>query len=348
MAIIGALRKPENRVRRPFLLTLTLLVSACSGTVPQLFSRLPVHRIDVRQGNFIDADMVAKLKPGMSRSQVRFVMGTPLLTDVFHPERWDYVYEDRRAGKLVTQRRVTLTFEGDRLSRIDDAALASEVPAAPAAVAETPRAPVQPTAAVAPATATAASSVSEAPAPAPATGSIAPSSAQPAPEATPESAATPRAQGEPPASFVMEPGIAALATAEPAAPVVASATENSPDAAMPDAQVMRVVQAWAEAWSRRDTEAYFAYYDARFTPQGGASLGTWRARREGVIRRAKSIEVRLDAPLVELIDAGRAEVRFRQEFTSDTYQDRVYKKLTLAKRDGVWRIVGEEVTGDRP
>lgn len=75
------------------------------------------HKPQVQQGNYLDAAMVAKLKPGMTRSQVRFLLGTPLVTDAFHPERWDYVFLDRQNGKLVTERRLTLWFEGDKLRR---------------------------------------------------------------------------------------------------------------------------------------------------------------------------------------------------------------------------------------
>ena len=78
---------------------------------------LTPHKIDVQQGNYLDSDMVAKLKLDMTRSQVRFIMGSPLLTDPFHPERWDYVYIDYKGGTLKQERRLTLIFEGDLLKR---------------------------------------------------------------------------------------------------------------------------------------------------------------------------------------------------------------------------------------
>jgi len=81
------------------------------------------YKIDIRQGNFVDEKMVAKLKPGMTRSQVRFVLGTPLLADPFHPERWDYVYSYRTRGRLVDQRKLTVVFEGDKLARLEGVAL---------------------------------------------------------------------------------------------------------------------------------------------------------------------------------------------------------------------------------
>jgi outer membrane protein assembly factor BamE len=93
---------------RYLVLGLCLALSACF---------LKPHRIDIQQGNYIDQELIARLKPGMTRSQVRFILGSPLLTDAFHPDRWDYLYIDRRAGRLVAERRLTLWFEGDSLHR---------------------------------------------------------------------------------------------------------------------------------------------------------------------------------------------------------------------------------------
>jgi outer membrane protein assembly factor BamE len=94
---------------------------------------LTPHRIDVQQGNYLDTEAIAKLKPGMTRSQVRFLLGTPLLTDAFHPDRWDYLYIDRRKGRLVQEHRLTLWFEGDQLKRaVTDTAEPKAAGAAPA------------------------------------------------------------------------------------------------------------------------------------------------------------------------------------------------------------------------
>jgi outer membrane protein assembly factor BamE len=78
---------------------------------------LKPHKIDIQQGNYLDQAAISKLKPGMTRSQVRFLMGTPLINDPFHPERWDYMYLDSKGGKLLEEKRVTLWFEGDKLVR---------------------------------------------------------------------------------------------------------------------------------------------------------------------------------------------------------------------------------------
>jgi outer membrane protein assembly factor BamE len=77
------------------------------------------HKIEVKQGNFVDQPMIDKLKHGMSRSQVRFVLGTPLVQDALHPDRWDYVYMEGKAGDVKRERRVSVLFEQDKLVQIE-------------------------------------------------------------------------------------------------------------------------------------------------------------------------------------------------------------------------------------
>ena len=76
-------------------------------------------KIDIQQGNYVTQDMLAKLQPGMSRSQVRFALGTPLIVDPFRTDRWDYVYTLAKQGVLTEQRTVTVIFRGDVLDRIE-------------------------------------------------------------------------------------------------------------------------------------------------------------------------------------------------------------------------------------
>ena len=115
-----------------------LMVVALPGcsTLPGMglltrLSFLSPYKMDIRQGNYIDPVAVAKLKPGMTRQQVQFIMGTPLISDVFHADRWDYIYSLQHAGKLVTTQQLTLYFKDDRLDRIDRVA-GFPVDAAPA------------------------------------------------------------------------------------------------------------------------------------------------------------------------------------------------------------------------
>lgn len=97
------------------IIALAFLLPACSY-IPMAPS---VYKIDIQQGNVVTQDMLSRLKPGMTRSQVRFILGTPLVTDVFHPNRWDYVYRYQKAGKLTEQSRVTAVFENDLLLRME-------------------------------------------------------------------------------------------------------------------------------------------------------------------------------------------------------------------------------------
>ncbi|MDX9874317.1 MAG: outer membrane protein assembly factor BamE [Spongiibacteraceae bacterium] len=94
--------------------TLALVLAGCS-TLEFPF----VYRIDVEQGNILTQEMVDQLKPGMSKSQVEYVMGSALLRDTFHEDRWDYVYT-RRDGRTDerTRHRLSVFFENDRLVRL--------------------------------------------------------------------------------------------------------------------------------------------------------------------------------------------------------------------------------------
>lgn len=85
-----------------------LVLSGCSK------DKIPgVYRIDIQQGNDVTQEMIAKLEPGMSKSQVNFVMGTPLLIDTFHPNRWDYIYSFQPGNGDRQQRRITLFFDDE-------------------------------------------------------------------------------------------------------------------------------------------------------------------------------------------------------------------------------------------
>ena len=103
---------------RAVFLVLPLLLAGCGGWSNPIDSLKP-YKIDIQQGNAITQEMLDKLKPGMTPSQVRFILGTPLVTDPFHPERWDYVYRYIKAGHLTEQRRVTVVFENEKLLRVE-------------------------------------------------------------------------------------------------------------------------------------------------------------------------------------------------------------------------------------
>src|SRR5688572_32048987 len=117
-----------------FFLLLAPLLAGCSS-VPTLGLR--PHKIDIQQGNYVTPEMVAKLQPGMSRSQVRFALGTPLVTDLFHPDRWDYVFVQQKRGRVIQQQRLVVVFQDDRMVRLEG----DVVPAKDAAATEKGKAP---------------------------------------------------------------------------------------------------------------------------------------------------------------------------------------------------------------
>lgn len=84
------------------------------------------YKIDIVQGNFVSKEQAAAIAPGMSRMQVRDILGTPLLVSVFHADRWDYVFTFKRQGLEPQARKVTVFFKGDALERIEADVLPTE------------------------------------------------------------------------------------------------------------------------------------------------------------------------------------------------------------------------------
>jgi outer membrane protein assembly factor BamE len=113
----------------PASLPLLVLLAGCSS-LPSLDSLPSVagekvlglvtpYRLEVVQGNVLTKEMVARVKPGMPKAQVRDLLGSPLLTDVFHESRWDYVFTINRQGATPQKRLVVALFDGDRLQSLD-------------------------------------------------------------------------------------------------------------------------------------------------------------------------------------------------------------------------------------
>ena len=81
-----------------------------------------IYRMEIQQGNLVTQESVSQLKQGMTKDQVKFILGTPLVVDIFHAERWDYVYtlQPARSRSIKEERRLTLYFDKDgRLERVD-------------------------------------------------------------------------------------------------------------------------------------------------------------------------------------------------------------------------------------
>ena len=84
------------------------------------------YRIDIVQGNVVTTEQAALVKPGMNRAQVRNLLGTPMLTDIFHADRWDYVFTIKRPGTEPQRRTIVASFDGDKLTKLDAPNLPSE------------------------------------------------------------------------------------------------------------------------------------------------------------------------------------------------------------------------------
>lgn len=119
--------------RKLLIALLPLALAAGCARVPEAVPQIvKPYRITIQQGNYVTREMVEQLKPGMTREQVRYILGTPLLTDIFHADRWDYVfYRDPPGGKRE-QRNFSVIFEDGKLARVVGDLLPSE-PVQPAA-----------------------------------------------------------------------------------------------------------------------------------------------------------------------------------------------------------------------
>lgn len=104
-------------------------LAACS--LPTMVAeKVQPYRIDVRQGNYVDQAMVSQLRKGMTQEQVRFVLGTPLLVDVFHSNRWDYVYRFKRGTGSLESRKLSVYFVDGKLESVDGDVVAGAPPEA--------------------------------------------------------------------------------------------------------------------------------------------------------------------------------------------------------------------------
>lgn len=97
-----------------FFLTFVFL-TACSVKSPIDYFEAKIYKLDVQQGNIITAEMLMGLKPGMTRAQVKYVLGTPLIQDSFHENRWDYIYKMIKDDRLIEERHVVVRFADDEL-----------------------------------------------------------------------------------------------------------------------------------------------------------------------------------------------------------------------------------------
>jgi outer membrane protein assembly factor BamE len=104
--------------RATVLILISLLAALPGCGVPRIPGITP-YKPEIQQGNYVSQELVSQVKPGMTREQVRFVLGTPLLVDIFHADRWDYVYWRETTDGKREQRRVALFFADGKLARME-------------------------------------------------------------------------------------------------------------------------------------------------------------------------------------------------------------------------------------
>ncbi len=109
--------------------SILLLLGGCAASRQSddgFFARITPYRIEIVQGNVVTSEQAARIKPGLTKTQVRDILGTPLITDPFHGDRWDYLFTIRRDGLPNQRRSVVVWFDGDALKAIEAPDLPSE------------------------------------------------------------------------------------------------------------------------------------------------------------------------------------------------------------------------------
>jgi len=151
--------------------------------------------------------------------------------------------------------------------------------------------------------------------------------------------------------LVREP--APLVAANKPAPAAAAssapkeAPQAKPEPAAPaNADVLKSVEAWAQAWSQKDINAYLAHYARDFKTPGGEPRAAWEQSRRARIGGARSIAVAVDSPKVTMKGPQEASVTFRQTYRSDKLNTRSLKTLEMVQAEGKW-LIKEEKTGNR-
>lgn len=356
------------------LILASVLLASCSGLSTPLLSP---YKMDIRQGNYVTPEMREKLKLGMTKQQVRYVLGTPMLADAFHGDRWDYPYRLEQRGEIVEKQQLTLYFNGDNLARVEDNG--KVVADMPVMVVEPPPAPVakaDPAAealAGVQAWAAAWSAKNAGDYLAAYTPDYAPKgmSREKWEKQRVDRISRPKTIAVALADFavsmpdgthatvsfsqdyrsdayhdkvektlvlVKQDGRWLIADERPGREVQA---DRPAAAGNPEEAVQAAVAQWAGAWSARDAEKYLAGYAANFKP-AGMSRAKWETQRKERIGKAQSIEVKVSDLKVKLRDDSHASATFKQDYRSDAYSDSTRKTLKLEKTGDAWLIVGEQ------
>jgi len=359
-------------IMRFAIILFALLCASCTSTIPSI----KPYRLDIQQGNVVTSKMMSQLRPGMTKSQVRFILGTPLIQDSFHSNRWDYFYQMRKGGTVIEQRRVILDFDNDLLKGVrgdvipsqgESEEVSSAMPVAPAVpvVAEEKKGLVDKlkfwdkdakpaenakplvsseTKLKVPPALVEGASAAESPSPlAVAQTSTALVAAAPEPSA-------PEAKVEPEKVDQQEVS-AAIPPRELPAPPSDSSTNlkavplSTEELSRPEVVAARV-NGWADAWRNKNVAAYLQFYSDKFIPDASPSKKAWIAQRKQRLTKAGKIELELDGLKVSL-DGQTATAEFTQKYSAQGYSDSVNKVIKLnlerdnSNRQSNWFIVKE-------
>lgn len=325
-----------------------LLVLASCGTLDDASRRITdvirPYRADMIQGNLISKEQVALLKTGMSRNQVRDVLGSPLLTSVFHGDRWDYAFTIRRQGVPPMQRKLTVYFKDDALQRFEGDEMPSEAEFVaqvdsrpksnkPAPSLQADEATLQAVAAKAtPASSPALTNTTALPS----------ASAQPARYPPLEAAsAAPSSAWDAPTQHA---AAAATATRAPSTPP-GNAPRNSAVSVV-EQEVSAFVNQWTADWQARNPAQLLSHYTAQFNG-GGARRAEWAAQISQRLEKASNITLSVTDLRVRTNSANAITVTFTQALQIDATREVGTKTLELVKRDGRWLIERESFTPAR-
>lgn len=350
------------------LILASALLASCGSLDTPLLSP---YKMDIRQGNYVTPEMRDQLKLGMTKQQVRYVLGTPMIADAFHGDRWDYPYRLEQRGEIVEKRQLTLYFDGDNLARVEsDGKVIADMPVMVVEKPEEPVAKVDPSAEVlahvqAWAAAWSAKKAGD---------YLAAYTADYAPEGMSRERWEKQRMDRISRPKTIEVTLSGFAVSMPDENhAMVEFTQNyrsdayhdevektltlvkqegrwlisdeRPGRVIAAANAEKAVQAavnqWAEAWAARDVERYLAAYADSFKP-AGMSRARWEAQRKERIGSAQSIEVKVSELKIVLRDDTHASATFRQDYRSDAYGDSMRKTLKLEKTGDAWLIVAEQ------
>jgi outer membrane protein assembly factor BamE len=318
-----------------------LSLTACSS----LITSITPYRIDVLQGNFVSKEQAAQLKPGMPQEAVRNVLGTPLLQDPFHADRWDYVFSLKPGNRPTEQKRLTVYFDKEgKLLRTQGDALPSEeefvvrlddLRRGVARAGDEPKKQ-----ATATTTETAASSVDAAAAP--------PAISAPTSPATPINPATEPAIGlkvpTPPAAPVPAPAVVAAPSPTPAPPATAATPAQkemvAAELARIEKEVVQMLESWRNAWASKQVAPYIAYYSPEYKGEY-TNRSAWETARRARLTAPKAITLDITDARILITAPDKARVSMQQRYRADGLDESGAKSLYLVKRDGKWLIENE-------